>query len=388
MKDCKLCGTNAVVDSVNVTGLSYCRMCGAFFFDAIGVDHSMLSVGQILREEVRLSGYRETLFTYDSIHLAAQLRYIDPFIICGFETLLECAIHVVEKLSMHTSGSYEWAQRKSLCEEAEESTCLSPALVAFMVDSYAYAFGLTEQTAEYIISGTVSRPLNVTSFKADREYFRKGENVSLSWEVSQNEAVVAISDGSHQWTVPAKGEMEVSPNKDKAYTITAVAGGHSAAQKTVKLSLVKPVKIDAFKASRRTAYEGQPVTVSWKVSGEDRIELLVNDGNEYRKPMDVTGLKKKELRLSRDCQIVLTCSNRCYQTEQVLDIQVKGAPRFPVQQLTCLKRFPVIDFMGPVLPLTIGQDPLLSKKMMELQKSEQSLARRLWNNMTSLFSEI
>lgn len=68
MKECKICRTKTVVNSEIISGLCCCKMCGKFFLEEMAAD-STLSVGQILREEIKLSGYQDMLLTHDSIHV-------------------------------------------------------------------------------------------------------------------------------------------------------------------------------------------------------------------------------------------------------------------------------------------------------------------------------
>ena len=182
--------------------------------------------------------------------------------------------------------------------------------------------------------------------------------------------------------------MTVKPSKDRIYTLTAVKGGYSASPEVVQIHMVKPVNINSLKVSKQKVYEGQSVNVSWKVSGATHIELLVNDGYEYRKVEDVTSLRNKEIRLVRDSQIILTCYNDCYQAQKIIHVQVKGAPRFPIQELTYLKHLPEINILGPALPVMYGRDQLLTKRLEQLKKSEKGLYSLLKGRVSSSFKNI
>lgn len=375
MKECKLCNTKAVQNSTVIEGLCCCRMCGSFFFDGKAADCSKLSVGQILREEVALSGYKDTLSTLDALHIAAQLRDIDTTILNAFTVVLNSDCALVENLLKFSKGTYDPIQRQKLCDFVGNRTGLNYSILAYIIDTYAYALELTDTTIEYSdqFKRTTSDVLKVNKFRVESEYIKVGECAKLIWEVNIPDAVVAISDGYHQWCVPASGSMTVSPSKDKSYTLTAVKGGMSASPERVDIHLVKPVTIHSCKVSKSKIYEGQTVTVNWKVSGATKIELQVNDGYSYRKAENVTKLKSKEVHLSRDSQIILTCINDCYQAQEYLSVQVKGAPRFPLQRLTCLKQLPEINIQPPVLPLPLGQDTAMVEKFRRLEKSRLSL---------------
>ena len=387
MKECKICRTKAVVYSEIISGLCCCRMCGKFFFEGMVAD-STLSVGQILREEIKLSGYKDTLLAHDSIHVVAQLRHVDPTIMNAFTVILDNCSHVILDLMHLSQDSFDKNARKQICKGIEVETGLNSAIVSFIVDTYAYALGLMELPIEYSHDGVSSGKLKVIKFAAERTSIKSDESVRLFWEVNQTDAVVAISDGFHQWCVPASGSLTVKPSKDRIYTLSAVKEGYSVSPEVVKIHMVKPVNINSFKVSKQKVYEGQSVNVSWKVSGASHIELLVNDGYEYRKVEDVTSLRNKDIRLSRDSQIILTCYNDCYQAQQFVNVQVKGAPRFPIQELTCLKHLPEINLHGPILPTMYGRDQLISKHFERLKESEKGLYNSLKDKISSSFKNI
>ena len=102
----------------------------------------------------------------------------------------------------------------------------------------------------------------------------------------------------------------------------------------------------------------------------------------------MTSLRNKEIRLVRDSQIILTCYNDCYQAQKIVHVQVKGAPRFPIQQLTCLKHLPEINILGPALPVMYGRDQLLTKRLEQLKKSEKGLYSLLKGRVSSSFKNI
>lgn len=387
MKECKICRTKAVVNSEIISGLCCCRMCGKFFLEGMVAD-STLSVGQILREEIKLSGYKDTLLAHDSIHVVAQLRHVEPTILNAFTVVLDSCSHVIHDLMHLSQDSFDQNARKLICKGIENETALNSAIVSFIVDTYAYALGLMELPIEYSHDSVSGGKLKVHKFAAERTSIKSGESVRLFWEVNQADAVVAISDGFHQWCVPASGSLTVKPSKDRLYTLTAVKEGYSVPPEVVKIYMVKPVNINSFKVSKQKVYEGQSVNVSWKVSGATHIELLVNDGYEYRKVEDVTSLRNKEIRLSRDSQIILTCYNDCYQARQIINVQVKGSPRFPIQELTCLKHLPEINILGPTLPTMYGRDQLISKRFEQMKESEKGLFNALKNKISSSFKNI
>lgn len=106
MKECKICRTKAVVNSEIISGLCCCRMCGKFFLEGMVAD-STLSVGQILREEIKLSGYKDTLLAHDSIHVVAQLRHVDSAILNAFTVVLDSCSHVILDLMRLSQEAFD-----------------------------------------------------------------------------------------------------------------------------------------------------------------------------------------------------------------------------------------------------------------------------------------
>lgn len=384
MKNCKICNTNAVVKSEVIDGLYCCKMCGNFYFEGKVDDCKELSVGQILREEINLSGFNDTIFTTDAIHLIAQIKSISANVIDGFISILESGADAIQLIR----NGYELSKRQGICDVIEKHTNLSPRLIFFFIDSYAYGLSLSDQIVHYADNASITDSLKILKFQAEMESIKSGEDAKLHWEVSDKDAIVAISDGFHQWNVPATGSMIVKPLKNKQYTITAVKGNNIANPEIVKIKIVKPVNISSFKVSKSKAYEGQSVTVSWKTTGATHVELLVNDGFEYRKAVNVTGLKQKEIRVARDCQIILTCYNDCYQCQETLNVHVNGAPRFPVQQLSCLRHLPEINIGNPIIPTSLGHDPVMKEAFLNLEKSRNSLKNKLLNRLSEAFNEL
>ena len=387
MKECKLCHKNAVVNSDIIPGLCCCRMCGRFFFEEMATD-TTLSVGQILREEIKLSGYKDTILTHDSIHVVAQLRHVDAVMMHGLTIVLDSCSHVISELMGLSQVSYDSATRSLLCHRIASETGLNDRIAAYIVDTYAYALKLTDETVEYTILDSSADKLRIISFVAEREAVKMGEPVKLFWEVNMSDAVVAITDGTHQWSVPASGTMSVTPQKDKTYTLTAMREGKSVAPQTVKVHIMKPVKINSFKVSKQRVFQGQTINVSWKVSGATHIELMVNDGYEYRHVEDVTSLKSKEVRPGRDCQIVLICSNDCYQELRSISVEVTSIPRFPIQELASLKHLPELKLHGLILPASFGSDPLMSKRFFQLRESQKGLYHSLKERILSAFKHV
>ena len=387
MKECKICRTKAVVNSETIPGLCCCRMCGKFFLEGLAIDCT-LSISQILREEIKLSGYKDTILTHDSINVAAQLRHISATLYNAFSLVLDSCSHEISDLMHLSQNTFDEVIRQDLCKRIEANTGLNSTIASFILHTYAYALNLITSPTEYKNNDDLINPLKVNSFYSNKNNIKLGESAELYWNVNHKDAIVAISDGFHQWHVPAIGSMKIKPSKDKTYTLTAVKVGYTVTPEAVKIHLVKPVNITSFKVSKQNIYEGQSVNVSWKVSSATHIKILVNDGHNYRNIEDVTSLRSKEIRLSKDSKIILTCYNECYQAQQILNVQVQKAPRFPIHELACFEQLPKINIDGPALPTLCGGNRGFIKRFERLQKSERSMYTYMMRRLNSKLKDI
>lgn len=411
MKECKICSTKAVVNSEIISGLCCCRMCGKFFLEGMVAD-SMLSVGQILREEIKLSGYKDTLLAHDSIHVAAQLKYIDPVVLNAYTVVLDNCGHVILKLMRLSQDRFDHNTKTEICHVIESDTGLNSSIVSFIVDTYTYALKLTDVPVEYLCNDreSLKTEFKINYFKTEKRYIKEGESTCLTWKISNAGAVVSISDGLRQWNVPSTGSMTVTPSVSSSYTITAVYKGMVCNSKSLSIYVVKPIVISQFTTSSQDIYEGQTLKVSWDVSNADYVGLLVKDGKKNSlcarrwcawfvgllvkdgkknsKIEDVTNLNSKELKIFRDCEIILVCKNSCYTCQNTIKVNAKPLPRFSKQSITCANSFKTINIQGPVIPTFGYQDNLLSKRLNDEKLFERLQGLNILSNLEELLVNV
>lgn len=389
MKECKICRTKAVVNSGIISGLCCCRMCGKFFLEGMVAD-STLSVGQILREEIKLSGYKDTLLAHDSIHVAAQLKYIDPVILNAFTVVLDNCGNVILKLMRLSQDRFDQNTKTEICHVIESDTGLNSSIVSFIVDTYTYALKLTDVPVEYLCNDreSLKTEFKINYFKTEKRYIKEGESTCLTWKISNAGAVVSISDGLRQWNVPSTGSMTVTPSVSSSYTITAVYKGMVCNPKSLSIYVVKPIVIRQFTTSSQDIYEGQTLKVSWDVSDADYVGLLLKDGKKNSKIEDVTNLNSKELKIFRDCEIILVCKNSCDTRQNTIKVNAKPLPRFSKQSITCANSFKTINIQGPVIPTFGYQDNLLSKRLNDEKLFERLQGLNILSNLKELLVNV
>ena len=389
MKECKICRTKAVVNSGIISGLCCCRMCGKFFLEGMVAD-STLSVGQILREEIKLSGYKDTLLAHDSIHVAAQLKYIDPVILNAFTVVLDNCGNVILKLMRLSHDRFDQNTKTEICHVIESDTGLNSSIVSFIVDTYTYALKLTDIPVEYLCNDreSLKTEFKINYFKTEKRNIKEGESTCLTWKISNAGAVVSISDGLRQWNVPSTGSMIVTPSVSSSYTITAVYKGMVCNPKSLSIYVVKPIVIRQFTTSSQDIYEGQTLKVSWDVSEADYVGLLVKDKKKNHKIEDVTNLNSKELKIFRDCEIILVCKNSCDTRQNTIKVNAKPLPRFSKQSITCANSFKTINIQGPVIPTFGYQDNLLSKRLNDEKIFERLQGLNILSNLEELLVNV
>ena len=158
--------------------------------------------------------------------------------------------------------------------------------------------------------------------------------------------------------------------------------------KSLSIYVVKPVVIRQFTTSSQDIYEGQTLKVSWDVSNADYVGLLVKDGKKNSKIEDVTNLNSKELKIFRDCEIILVCKNSCDTRQNTIKVNAKPLPRFSKQSITCANSFKTINIQGPVIPTFGYQDNLLSKRLNDEKLFERLQGLNILSNLEELLVNV
>ena len=277
-----------------------------------------------------------------------------------------------------------------ICHVIESDTGLNSSIVSFIVETYTYALKLTDIPVEYLCNDreSLKREFKINYFKTEKRYIKEGESTCLTWKISNAGAVVSISDGLRQWNVPSTGSMTVTPSVSSSYIITAVYKGMVCHPKSLSIHVVKPIVIRQYTTSSQDIYEGQTLKVSWDVSEADYVGLLVKDKKKNHKIEDVTNLNSKELKIFRDCEIILVCKNSCDTRQSTIKVNAKPLPRFCKQSITCANSFKTINIQGPVIPTFGYQDNLLSKRLYDEKIFERLQGLNILSNLEELLVNV
>jgi len=124
-------------------------------------------------------------------------------------------------------------------------------------------------------NGTQNNQCRIDNFEADDVRITEGDSTKIRWNTTGCEYVNITSIGNR---LNVDSSATVSPTSDKTYTLTAYPGGNTA---TVTIRVDEEdrddeCRIDTFKLSRSSIERGQTATLSWKVTGADRVEINGN----------------------------------------------------------------------------------------------------------------
>lgn len=135
--------------------------------------------------------------------------------------------------------------------------------------------GLIAASVIWLHWGNVQPP-TIESFNANPETVISGENITLSW---------SVSDAIHVTITPEIGEVElsgstsVSPAENTTYTLTATNKDGENVTGVVTVCCLKKPKIISFEANPAEISSGENSTLSWSVSGDADVTVTPEIGD-------------------------------------------------------------------------------------------------------------
>jgi hypothetical protein len=154
-------------------------------------------------------------------------------------------------------------------------------------------YTLTARDAEQEVSATATitvlpLPPTISSFQADVAQTTAGGTVTLSWVIDGATGLMLADAQGNMIDVSGKNPLTdfvvVNPQVSTTYTLTATnAGGVDTADVTITVGA--PVTINSFTATPASVLAGEPITLSWDVSGAISLTITASSGA----PVDLTG---------------------------------------------------------------------------------------------------
>ncbi len=166
----------------------------------------------------------------------------------------------------------------------------------------------------------------IAAFTTSPASLSPGAAATLQWSVNNAspDDVVTILPGVG--TVAASGSSVVQPTSNVTYTLTVRTKDGKEVSKAVQVAVTAPAgpEIVAFQADPASVAPGQPVTLRWKVSGAERVEI------QGLGEVPAEGDRTVTLQSSADVVLVATGSGR--QATQTASITVSPGQQQPQQE--------------------------------------------------------
>lgn len=129
---------------------------------------------------------------------------------------------------------------------------------------------LARQTRQLTVRPVAPAP-RVTALSVTPAQASLGQTVTVRWATADAARVSLTPFG----TVPASGTRQLTLRRDTRFELLARGSGDLAGRqdRSVQVVTLRPPQIARFAITPATAAPGQPVTVSWQVSGASRVRL-------------------------------------------------------------------------------------------------------------------
>lgn len=181
---------------------------------------------------------------------------------------------------------------------------------------------------------------SIESFESDRPEIILGSNATLSWNVT-NADHVSINNGVGEFGL--EGSVQVSPNSNITYTLNATNGSNSVVMERIINVSVKFPEIIDFTATPGSIVRGTTATLSWNVTGADRVSIDHDIGM-----VDNSG--KREVIGEESTNYILTAGNASGNVTEMAEISVDDTAYDFVARAEYANWYAVIDNQETPLP--------------------------------------
>ena len=143
-----------------------------------------------------------------------------------------------------------------------------------------------QQAQQRIASASVTvnvLPGLTATLTADPPSISSGESTTLTWSTTgASSASLDPGDETIAMDDLASGSKTVSPTATTTYTLTASDGDDDTDDVTATVTVtVTVLAIDSFAANDRSLETGERVTLSWRTTGADRVELQEDSSGDF-----------------------------------------------------------------------------------------------------------
>ncbi|MFZ4500136.1 MAG: hypothetical protein ACOYMZ_01400 [Minisyncoccia bacterium] len=124
-------------------------------------------------------------------------------------------------------------------------------------------------------SNPVDDECTITRFDADDYTLEEGDSTILRWTTTPDCDYVRISTISGN--LNEDGNTRVRPSSDRTYTLTSYPGGDTETVRIIvdedRVNNDDECSIDTFRSNDYSIERGNKATITWKVTGADRVEI-------------------------------------------------------------------------------------------------------------------
>jgi len=171
--------------------------------------------------------------------------------------------------------------------------------------------GTKNATANSTLTVDLSCP-KIVSFEVDRPDIVKGSNATLRWNVTNANNVTIDNEIGE---VPLEGYRDVSPYSSVIYTLNATNGTNFAiSEKILNVETKFPEIID-FTASPGSIVRGTESSLSWNVTGADRIFIDHDIG-------EAASSGSQKVAVERDTDYIITAGNASGNVTKIATVSV------------------------------------------------------------------
>jgi plastocyanin len=123
----------------------------------------------------------------------------------------------------------------------------------------------------------------IVSFTADSTSVKMGATVTLNWETKNAETVQIVASTGSVYNAPLSGEICVTPNTNRTYTLIAIDTSGNKERKEININIKmneSKVKIISFTSSEESIKKGEHVLLKWETENAERVTLINTSTND------------------------------------------------------------------------------------------------------------
>lgn len=189
-------------------------------------------------------------------------------------------------------------------------------------------FTLTVSNAADKATATVKQsvsPVAITQFQTNPATLTVGQPAALLWQVDGANDSTEISIDPDIGKVPATGQRPINPQETTQYTLHVKSADGTTQDQSTTITVKPPAPtVDVFTPNSLAIFVGDQVTLTWRVSGADSIEIKTGDGRTVVRSNSPAGSAPD--RPQQPTTYILVATGPGGQTPKDTNVDVKPVP--------------------------------------------------------------